>query len=78
MSKTCSSCDNFNPHEKKPDGPGFCDVHKDFFLPSGSCRRYRRVDSETAQEYLGPDFMPVDPDADPDEEDEDEEEDDDE
>jgi hypothetical protein len=49
--KTCRTCDYFNVDAKKPGGPGFCDVHKDFFLPSGKCRRFKRVDSETMDDF---------------------------
>jgi hypothetical protein len=45
--KSCSKCENFKPDAKDPLWQaGFCDYHKDFFMPSSLCKHYQRIDAE--------------------------------
>lgn len=50
MARECRCCDYFEHHQTKPDREGFCDYHKDFFLPTGGCKHFKRIDAE---EYPG-------------------------
>jgi len=46
MSAKCGTCQFFEMNEKHPDKEGVCEIKQDFYLPSGYCKAYLRIDAD--------------------------------